>query len=113
MEAFPRLGYNVSQLKRGVSGLYGQKDFLNCDACCVWLPFPALLGGYVFCLSVGKGSPNRKGKWFLRLLIVSGAPDASLLPVLVGLPDTIRRAPIVSGGGRSFLRLAFITALQV
>lgn len=58
-------------------------------------------------------SPNRKGEWFLRPLIVSGAPDASLLPVLVGLPDAIRGAPIVSGGGGSFLRLAFVAGLQV
>ena len=43
--------------------------------------------------------------------MVSGAPDGCLLSVLPGLPDVVRGGPIVSGGGRSLPRLAFVTGL--
>lgn len=52
--------------------------------------------GHLWYLSMGEGSlrTTKQEEKFLRPLIVSWAPEGSLLPVLIGLSDIIRRAPI-------------------
>ena len=44
--------------------------------------------------------PSGKGEWLLRPLIVTWAPDGSLLPILLVLLDIVRGTPFASRGGR-------------
>lgn len=70
---------------------------------------------HLWYLSVRKESlrTTKQEAQLLSPLIVSGSPERSLLPVLLGLPDIVRRAPIDSGQGRSLVRLAFVAGLGV
>lgn len=70
---------------------------------------------HLWYLSVRKGSlrTTKQEAQFLRTLTVSGAPEESLLPVLPGLPEIVRRAPIDSRQGRSLSRLTFVAGLGV
>lgn len=70
---------------------------------------------HLWYLSVRKESlrTTKQEAQLLSPLTVSGSPERSLLPVLLGLPDIVRRAPIDSGQGRSLVRLAFVAGLGV